>query len=93
MPWVNKLVWENPEWENEELPLWKRKELAWHAGQRVRAQELHELDRGIDAFLDSPSHQLDELARSAARHTNDLPASEPVNPGLDFVRRYGGGGN
>jgi hypothetical protein len=91
MPWVNKLVWEEPEWENEELPLWKRKELAWNAGQRARAQELHELDRGIDAVLNSDYHQLDELVRSAPQRHADLPASEPVNPGLDFVRKYGGG--
>jgi hypothetical protein len=91
MPWVNKLTWEEPEYENEELPLWRRAELAFFAGKLSRARELRELSQGVESVLNSDYHQLDELVRQGPHHTQELPTSEPVNPGLDFVRRYGGG--
>lgn len=82
-----------PDYENEDLPLARRAELAFLAGKRSRARELNDLNRGVESLLNSDWHQLNELTRLAAeQHTHNLPESGPVNPGMDFVQKFGGGG-
>jgi hypothetical protein len=95
MPWVRKLVWEQPEWEREDLPLSRRIDAAFRAGKRGIAYRLNEeYIRQRKAVGDPFYEHMDDfghITNGPIETTRPADAAKPVDPFVDYLRSAQGG--